>query len=58
MTRPRRRFYSKLAAEAEREAVMETLRLERHIARIREYNRMIQAGDYALAGAIYKELVR
>ena len=58
MKEPKRKFYSKLAAETEREAVLETLRLERHIARIREYNRMIQAGDYKLAGAIYKELVR
>lgn len=58
MRKPNRKFYSKLAADAERDAVLETLRLERHIARIREYNRMLDVGDYKLAGAIYKELVR
>lgn len=57
MRKPNRKFYSKLASEAEIEAVLETLRLECHIARIREYNRMLEAGDYVLAGAIYKELV-
>lgn len=58
MREPNRKFYSNLAAQAEKDAIMETLRLERHIACIREYNRMLEAGDYALAGAIYKELVR
>ena len=58
MKRPNRKFYSKLAADAEREAVMETLRLERHIARIREYNRMIEDGDYKLAKQVERELTR
>ena len=56
--RPRRKFYSKLADEAEREAVLETLQLERHIARIREYNRMIEAGYYKLARQVERELTR
>ena len=53
----KRKLYSKLAAEAERDAVLETLRLERHIAGIREYHRMIEAGDYKLAKVIERELV-
>ena len=57
MKEPGRKFYSNKAGEAEREAVMETLRLERHIARIRAYNRLIDAGDYKLADAICRELV-
>ena len=53
-----RKFYSKLAAETEREAILETLRLERHIARIREYHRMVEAGDYKLAKQVERELTR